>query len=51
MYRYAHRRAVAPTDSCAVERAMGTFMDSDGDIVELIVSLATAPTFTAGQGD
>ncbi|MBL4684143.1 MAG: DUF1592 domain-containing protein [Nannocystaceae bacterium] len=48
LYRYANRRAAGVADRCAIEAVAERFSETDGDIVELIVALATANAFTGG---
>ncbi|MEM6996899.1 MAG: DUF1585 domain-containing protein, partial [Myxococcota bacterium] len=50
MYRYAHRRAETPDDACSLPQATDAFLESDGDIIELIVALASAEAFIALEG-
>lgn len=48
MYRYANRRALEDGDACRVEAMSAAFVETEGDIVELIVAIATADTFRGG---
>ncbi len=50
MFGYAHRRASQAEDACAIEAATTTFVESDGDIVELVTALATTNGFTGFGG-
>lgn len=51
MFGYANRRAIEGDDACAVEAMTARFAESDGDVVELIVALATANAFTGRGGE
>jgi hypothetical protein len=44
-FRYARGRGVESGDACALERARAAFTSSGGNIVELMVSLATSEEF------
>ena len=50
LYRFAHRRAHEDADLCSVDAVSQLFDETDGDIVELIVALATSATFTGLEG-
>jgi hypothetical protein len=51
MFGYANRRATEGEDACALEAVSTRFAESEGDIVELVVALATADVFTALGGE
>jgi hypothetical protein len=51
MFGYANRRATEGEDACALEAVTARFAASEGDIVELVVALATADVFTALGGE
>jgi hypothetical protein len=51
MFGYANRRATEGEDACALEAVSARFAESEGDIVELVVALATADVFTALGGE
>jgi hypothetical protein len=44
-FRYARGRGVEAADTCAVQRAKAAFAASGGNLVELMVSLATSEEF------
>jgi hypothetical protein len=50
MFGYAHRRATQSEDACAIEASTAVFVESDGDIVELVTALATTNGFTGFGG-
>jgi len=41
----AYRRPAEPGDACAIEQVSQAFADSDGNLVELMVTLATSDSF------
>jgi hypothetical protein len=49
-FRYARGRGVEGADACALERLNQEFAASGGNIVELMVSLATSPEFRHRPG-
>jgi hypothetical protein len=44
-FRYAHRRDLDADDACVFEGLRESFAESDGDIRELVVAIATADSF------
>ncbi len=44
-FRYALGRMEAPQDECALEEIQGSFVDSGGDVRELMVAIATSDAF------
>lgn len=51
MFGYANRRAIESGDACTVQALGARFAETEGDIVELIVALATADAFTGLEGE
>lgn len=53
-FRYAMGRPESPADKCALDAIKARFADSDGDVRELLVALATSDAFlfrVAGGGE
>ena len=44
-FRYSMGRAESPDDRCVVEEIQGTFEETDGDVRELLVAIATSDAF------
>jgi hypothetical protein len=44
-FRYARGRGVESSDACAMQRMKAAFASSGGNIVDLMVSLATSEEF------
>jgi len=51
MFGYASRRAMESEDVCAVQATTARFVESDGDIVELVTALAMTNGFTGLGGE